>query len=217
MVLLARSYTSKPMTSSAEKFEILSAYLDNEASEENRTLVERWIECDPSFRQQYQAQLQIKAAIRSLPAQIFSFDLTGEAASGTCSEKRGSATEKGAYSELNHLKQDCSKQNVLGQNVLEQNALEQALDSQNLEQFSARTALFPNRRLAVTSSTTASAYRWKDLLLIATAISATAFTALSCSSMKRSQRGQIRRAPGRITKVDTFSWQENSRAIFSAQ
>ena len=56
---------------SAEKFEILSAYLDNEASDEERRLVEQWIEQDPQFRQQYQAQLKLKAAIRHLPSSLF--------------------------------------------------------------------------------------------------------------------------------------------------
>lgn len=56
------------MTSSAEKFEILSAYLDDEASLEECRLVKQWLECDPLFRQQYQAQLRLKIAIRSLGA-----------------------------------------------------------------------------------------------------------------------------------------------------
>lgn len=56
------------MTSSTEKFEILSAYLDDEASEEECRLVEQWLDCDPLFRQQYQAQRQLKVAIRSLSA-----------------------------------------------------------------------------------------------------------------------------------------------------
>ena len=56
---------------SAEKFEILSAYLDDEASDEERLLVEQWIEQDPQFRQQYQAQLKLKAAIRQLPSSLF--------------------------------------------------------------------------------------------------------------------------------------------------
>ena len=53
------------MTSSTEKFEILSAYLDDEASWEECCLVEQWLDSDPVFRQQYQAQRRLKTAIRS--------------------------------------------------------------------------------------------------------------------------------------------------------
>ena len=56
---------------SDEKFEILSAYLDDEVSQEERRLVEQWIECDPLFRQQYQAQLTLKSAVRSLSTRFF--------------------------------------------------------------------------------------------------------------------------------------------------
>ena len=56
------------MTISTEQFEILSAYLDDEASGEECRLVEQWLDCDPSFRQQYQAQRRLRAAIRSLSA-----------------------------------------------------------------------------------------------------------------------------------------------------
>ena len=66
VALPARLYFDEFMTSSAEKFEILSAFLDNEASPEECRLVEQWIECDPLFRQQYQVQLRLKTAIRSL-------------------------------------------------------------------------------------------------------------------------------------------------------
>ena len=57
---------------SAEKFEILSAYLDNEASDEECLLVKEWLENDPQFQQQYQDQLKIRATIRTLPANFLS-------------------------------------------------------------------------------------------------------------------------------------------------
>lgn len=63
---------------SAKKFEILSAYLDNEASQAERRLVEQWIECDPLFRQQYQAQLLLKSALRSLSASLFDVAIAAE-------------------------------------------------------------------------------------------------------------------------------------------
>lgn len=59
------------MTSSAKKFELLSAYLDNEASLEDACLVEQWLASDPSLSQQYRAQQKLKAAIQSLGADIF--------------------------------------------------------------------------------------------------------------------------------------------------
>ncbi len=64
---------------SAEKFEFLSAYLDDEASQAERRLVEQWIECDSLFRQQYQAQLRLKSALRSLPASLFDVAIAAEA------------------------------------------------------------------------------------------------------------------------------------------
>ena len=202
MALIARSYLIKPMTSSAEKFEILSAYLDNEASEEDRSLVEQWIECDPSFRAQYQAQLRLKSAIRSLPAYLFNTGLPVEAHSAV----RGSASEQSTHAEQ-------------PEQSFDDQANGQA-DGQAPNQLFIRTLFSTNRvstkRQPVASSCTAIAYRWKDLLLVATAISATAVTAFSVSSVKRSQWGQIRRHPGRITEIDTSFWPENHWAISSA-
>lgn len=183
------------MTSSAEKFEILSAYLDNEASEEERALVEQWIKCDPLFQQQYQAQRRLKAAIRKLPAHLLNVGIPAEAHAAV----RQSATEPSTYSAQNFDSQG-----------------DHQADSQKPNQLSIRT-VFSTKRKPVTSGCTVIAYRWKDLLLIATAISATAFTALSCSSVRRSQWGHIRRNPGRITEIDTSFWPENRWAIFSAQ
>jgi hypothetical protein len=47
-----------------EKFELLSAYFDDEVSEQERALVEHWLSCDPQLQQHYQAQLKLRQAIR---------------------------------------------------------------------------------------------------------------------------------------------------------
>jgi hypothetical protein len=47
-----------------EKFELLSAYLDDEVSEQERCLVEHWLSADPQLQQHYQAQLRLRQAIR---------------------------------------------------------------------------------------------------------------------------------------------------------
>ncbi|NJM97689.1 MAG: hypothetical protein HC800_11495 [Phormidesmis sp. RL_2_1] len=47
-----------------EKFELLSAYLDDEVSLQERHLVEHWLSVDPSTQQHYQAQLKLRQAIR---------------------------------------------------------------------------------------------------------------------------------------------------------
>lgn len=52
--------------SQAEKFEILSAYLDNEATEQEQRWIKHWLLSDLQLQQQYQNQLKIRAAIRQL-------------------------------------------------------------------------------------------------------------------------------------------------------
>lgn len=49
-----------------EKFELLSAFLDNEVSEDEQRLVQHWLKSDPKIRQTYQQQLQLKAALQLL-------------------------------------------------------------------------------------------------------------------------------------------------------
>lgn len=49
-----------------EKFELLSAYLDDEVSPEERRSVERWLASDTKIQQHYEAQLKLRQAMRSL-------------------------------------------------------------------------------------------------------------------------------------------------------
>ncbi|MGI8934571.1 MAG: hypothetical protein ACR2FS_10910 [Phormidesmis sp.] len=48
-----------------EKFDLLSAYLDDEVSEQERCLVEQWLSSDAQIQQQYQAQNKIRRALRA--------------------------------------------------------------------------------------------------------------------------------------------------------
>lgn len=54
------------LMSKNRKFELLSAYIDNEVSEEERQEVEGWLNSDPQMRQQYKAQLKLSRAMKSL-------------------------------------------------------------------------------------------------------------------------------------------------------
>ena len=47
-----------------EAFELLSAYLDEEVTVEERCLVEHWLASDPEIRSHYQKQLQLRQAFR---------------------------------------------------------------------------------------------------------------------------------------------------------
>ncbi|MEM9090379.1 MAG: hypothetical protein AAGC93_16720 [Cyanobacteria bacterium P01_F01_bin.53] len=58
--------------SQAEKFELLSAYLDDEVSEQERYLVANWLAYDVQLQKYYQNQLKIRQAIRGLGAGAFS-------------------------------------------------------------------------------------------------------------------------------------------------
>jgi len=49
-----------------EKFELLSVYMDGEASSEEQQQVERWLVSDAGVRQQYNAQLKLSQALKSL-------------------------------------------------------------------------------------------------------------------------------------------------------
>lgn len=48
------------------KFELLSAYLDDEVSTEERQQVEQWLRSDAELRQQYETQLKLRQAMKSL-------------------------------------------------------------------------------------------------------------------------------------------------------
>ena len=49
-----------------EKFELLSAYLDDEVTEEERALVNHWLASDPEMKAIYNKQRQLQLAIQAL-------------------------------------------------------------------------------------------------------------------------------------------------------
>ncbi len=48
-----------------EKCELLSAYIDDECSFQERQLVEHWLASDSQMQQQYRAQLKLQLAIKT--------------------------------------------------------------------------------------------------------------------------------------------------------
>ena len=62
----AQNNPSIKVFSQAEKFEILSAYLDNEATEQEQRWIKHWLLSDLQLQQQYYNQLKIRAAIAQL-------------------------------------------------------------------------------------------------------------------------------------------------------
>lgn len=48
-----------------EKFELLSAYLDDEVTAEERALVNHWLASDPEMQKSYQKQLKLKQALKA--------------------------------------------------------------------------------------------------------------------------------------------------------
>lgn len=64
----------KKMTSNAkeataqERFELLSAYIDQEVSTAEKLQVEKWLKSDSNYHSQYQQLLQVKKLLLDLPA-----------------------------------------------------------------------------------------------------------------------------------------------------
>jgi anti-sigma factor RsiW len=52
----------------SERFELLSAYLDNEASPEERIQVETWLAEDPEFKKLYRQMTSLHYSFREIPA-----------------------------------------------------------------------------------------------------------------------------------------------------
>ncbi len=50
--------------SSQEKFELLSAYLDDEVTSNERRLVDFWLASDADFQSQYRKQLKLREALK---------------------------------------------------------------------------------------------------------------------------------------------------------
>ena len=49
-----------------ERFELLSAYMDGEVSDEERQQVERWLASDAQIQRHYSAQVRLRQAMKSL-------------------------------------------------------------------------------------------------------------------------------------------------------
>jgi anti-sigma factor RsiW len=54
-------------TTAQERFELLSAYIDNEVTSTERSQVEQWLKDDLSYRTQYQQLLKVKRLLLDLP------------------------------------------------------------------------------------------------------------------------------------------------------
>jgi hypothetical protein len=67
----ASSHSPQKAFSVDEKFELMSAYLDNEATEQERTLVEDWLANDPQLFSSYQQQMKLRGAILELGPKLF--------------------------------------------------------------------------------------------------------------------------------------------------
>ena len=52
------------------RFELLSAYVDNEVTVQERKLVAQWLMVDPSTQQMYQRLLMLRQAIRTAPVPV---------------------------------------------------------------------------------------------------------------------------------------------------
>jgi len=54
-------------TTAQERFELLSAYIDNEVTSTEKSQVEQWLKDDLSYRTQYQQLLKVKRLLLDLP------------------------------------------------------------------------------------------------------------------------------------------------------
>jgi anti-sigma factor RsiW len=59
--------THNPIPDPEQQFELLSAYMDNEASPEEKLKVEQWLATDANFRRLYQQQLRLRQLLIDLP------------------------------------------------------------------------------------------------------------------------------------------------------
>ncbi|KPQ36471.1 MAG: hypothetical protein HLUCCA11_06300 [Phormidesmis priestleyi Ana] len=66
-----KSFLERAFTTD-EKFELLSAYLDNEVTEQQKKLVEQWLLSDLRMQQHYRSQLKLRRAMKALGSHLFS-------------------------------------------------------------------------------------------------------------------------------------------------
>ncbi|MEL6777264.1 MAG: hypothetical protein AAFO06_08415 [Cyanobacteria bacterium J06597_16] len=84
---------SSQVFSDAEKFQLLSAYLDDEVSEHERHLVAHWLASDAKLKNYYQSQQQLRQAIRSAGESLFSAEAPSDMQK-TAAEKMGLSPEQ---------------------------------------------------------------------------------------------------------------------------
>lgn len=61
----AKTHSNTEGFTADEKFALLSAYLDDEVSEQERCLVEQWLLSDAQTRQHYRAQNRLRQGLRA--------------------------------------------------------------------------------------------------------------------------------------------------------
>lgn len=165
----------------AEKLELISAYLDNEVSEEEKHLVAHWLAHDVQLQKHYQNQLKIRQAIRCLGSEVFSV-------------ATDSVSESELESELDEfpIKEFSSQEAVL--TVFSPLRL---LGNRSL-------GYKLNRQLAISEAlaqTSAQSPRWKKgLLVIVAALGATVVALLNNTQTER-------RRPANLTRLRELSSQ----------
>ena len=204
---------------SAEKFEILSAYLDDEASQEERYLVEQWIKCDPLFRHQYQVQLALKSAMRSLPADLFDQAIAEETLIASDRTSSNHSTTEQTTTEQTTAEQ-CPQSEDFDNSKTDRFSIhttfpsEEASPPSSIGSLSARSIYWSDASYKPTTASCTAASKWKNLLIVAAALAVTAFTMLSYGSIKSAQSSKIRRTPGRIAEIDASFWAKRQLVVF---
>lgn len=162
--------------SQAEKLELLSAYLDDEVSEEEKHLVAHWLACDVQLQKHYQNQLKLRQAIRCLGSGVFSAAADSD-----------SVTQLETDTELDEFPvKECSLQEV-SLNVFSPLRL---LGNRSLG-YKLNSQLAISDALAQTS---AQAPRWKrGLLVIIAALGATVVTLFSNAQIERRRPAHLNR------------------------
>ncbi|MGB3767196.1 MAG: hypothetical protein WA947_11615 [Phormidesmis sp.] len=204
---------------SAEKFEILSAYLDDEASQEERYLVEQWIKCDPLFRHQYQVQLALKSAMRSLPADLFDQAIAEETLIASDRASSNHSTTEQTTTEQTTAEQ-CPQSEDFDNSKTDRFSIHTTFPSDedsppsSIGSLSARSIYWSDASYKPTTASCTAASKWKNLLIVAAALAVTAFTMLSYGSIKSAQSSKIRRTPGRIAEIDASFWAKRQLVVF---
>lgn len=215
---------------SAEKFEILSAYLDNEASKEDCLLVEQWLETNPQFRQQYQAQLKLRAAIRALPSSFFDgfFDETNASLRTPVENNPTDGKASEGKTDISSDASKCLSEPGLGGDASSCFLLQVPTDAATSSRDRAKLPLGPTfnptfngaissySRPAKDTARSLTQFKWKEALIVAAALSDTTITALCFSSVDGSRLVQPGR-PNQVREGDVYILPEKRLLVFSPQ